>query len=48
MSYEYDIFHGDQVDESSKTSTTFRPKDKISRDEIIATMVRLVKNEYNE
>ena len=48
MSYEYDIFHGDQVDESSKVSTTFRPKDKISRDEIIATMVRLVTNEYDE
>ena len=47
-SYEYDIFHGDQVDEKSKTSTTFRPLDKISRDEIIATMVRLVTNEYNE
>ena len=48
MSYEYDIFHGDQVGELSKVSTTFRPKDKISRDEIIATMVRLVTNEYDE
>lgn len=47
-SYEYDIFHGDQLDAESKTSTTFRPLDKISRDEIIATMVRLVTNKYNE
>ena len=47
-SYEYDVFHGDQVNDASKVSTSFRPLDKISRDEIIATMVRLVTNEYNE
>lgn len=47
-SYEYDVFHGDQLNTDSKISTTFRPLDKISKDEIIATMVRLVTNEFYE
>ena len=47
-SYEYNIFQWDQRDGESKISTTFRPFDIISKDEIIAIMVRLVTNEYNE
>ena len=39
-SYDYGIFNGDNTWEG--TSTTFRPKDRISNDELTAIMIRLV------
>lgn len=45
-SYEYEIFNGDKT---TDTTTTFRPKDLISNDELTAIMIRLVKNTiFNE
>ena len=42
-SYEYEIFNGDKgVDD--QYSTTFRPQDRISKNELAAIMVRLVTN----
>ena len=40
LSYEYEIFRGD-------VGGMFRPNDIISRDELIAVIVRLVTNEYD-
>ena len=42
-SYEYEIFNGDKKEEYND-STTFRPTDRISNDELTAIMVRLVMN----
>ncbi|USN57099.1 MAG: hypothetical protein H6766_01140 [Candidatus Peribacteria bacterium] len=47
-SYEYVIFHGDGGGASHGQPTTFRPKDMISVDEMMAVLVRLVTNDYNE
>lgn len=44
QSYEYVIFKGDGNVDLTKDSTTFRPFDTITRDELAATMVRLVTN----
>ncbi len=48
QSYEYKIFHGDGGGASKGESTTFRPLDEISYDELVAVMIRLVRNEYEE
>lgn len=47
-SYEYVIFHGDEGGASKGIPTTFRPDEYISQDELIAVMIRLVTNKYNE
>ena len=41
-SYEYNIFNGDKIEERS--SSTFRPTDIITKDELAAIMVRMVTN----
>lgn len=41
-SYEYQIFNGDYKDEQSLIATTFRPRDRITKDELTAILVRLV------
>lgn len=46
--YEYVIFHGDGGGGSLGFQTTFRPHDIISYDELIAVLIRLVRNEYSE
>ncbi len=48
QSYEYKIFHGDGGGASRGEPTTFRPFDEISFDELVAVMIRLVRNEYEE
>ncbi len=48
QSYEYKIFHGDGGGASKGIPTTFRPFDEISYDELVAVMIRLVRNNYDE
>ncbi len=48
QSYEYKIFHGDGGGASRGEPTTFRPKDELTYDELVAVLVRLVRNEYEE
>lgn len=44
-SYEYEIFNGDKSD---TPYTTFRPQDRLSEDELVAIIVRLITNEILE
>lgn len=44
-SYEYEIFNGDKSD---TTTTTFRPKDRLSEEELVVIIVRLITNEILE
>lgn len=46
MSYEYGIFQGDQYLPNSEILTTFRPNDVITQQELVATLMRLVTNEF--
>lgn len=48
QSYEYGIFYGDWAGAFYGFTTTFRPKDSISEDELIAVIIRTITDTYND